>query len=212
MDGTLIDSEPYWIDAEMRLAARFGASWTHADGLTLVGNPLDVSAQVLIARGVRLTEAEIIDELVSEVSARAEAAMPWVVEARTLLEEVVAAGIPCALVTMSYGSLVDRFVEHAGGVFGAVVTGDEVARGKPDPEAYHLAARRLGVESGRCVAIEDSPVGIQAAHASGAATIAVPRHTTDPGIEGVTVLASLEGVGLHGLAQILHQHVTKVPI
>ena len=210
MDGTLIDSEPYWIDAEMKLAAKFGVSWTHADGLTLVGNPLDVSAQVLIDRGVRLTEAEIIEALVTEVSARAEVSMPWVADARTLLTEVVDAGIPCALVTMSIGSLVDQFVEQAGDVFAAVVTGDQVARGKPDPEAYLLAAEKLGVDPTRCVAIEDSPVGIRAAHASGAATIAVPRHTKDPGIQGVTVLTTLEGVGLRDLARILCEHTTMV--
>lgn len=208
MDGTLIDSEPYWIEAEARLAARFGVSWTHADGLTLVGNPLDVSAQVLIARGVRLTEAEVIETLVTEVASRSEVLMPWVEEARTLLDEVVEAGIPCALVTMSIGSLVDRFVEQAGGVFAAVVTGDQVASGKPDPEAYLLAARRLGLDPSRCVAIEDSPVGIRSAHASGAATIAVPRHTADPGIPGVTVLTTLEGVRLHDLARILAAHET----
>lgn len=210
MDGTLIDSEPYWIDAEMKLAAKFGVSWTHEDGLTLVGNPLDVSAHVLIDRGVPLTEAEIIDALVTEVAAGVEVSMPWIAAARTLLTEVVDAGIPCALVTMSIGSLVDQFVEQAGDVFAAVVTGDQVARGKPDPEAYLLAAKRLGVDPTRCVAIEDSPVGIRAAHASGAATIAVPRHTEDPGIQGVTALATLKGVGLQDLARILCEHTTMV--
>ena len=210
MDGTLIDSEPYWIEAEMNLAARFGVSWTHADALTLVGNPLDVSAQVLIDRGVRLTAAEIIDSMVTEVATRAAVLMPWVPEARALLNEVAQAGIPCALVTMSYGSFVDQFVEQAGGVFAAVVTGDQVATGKPDPEAYLLAAERLGVEPTQCVAIEDSPVGIRAAHAAGAATIAVPRYTEDPGIEGVTVLTTLEGLGLQDLARVLCEHTTTV--
>lgn len=210
MDGTLIDSEPYWIDAEMNLAARFGVPWTHEDGLTLVGNPLDVSAQVLIDRGVHLTAAEVIDVLVTEVAARAQAWMPWVPDARALLDEVVDAGIPCALVTMSIGSLVDRFVEQAGDVFSAVVTGDQVAKGKPNPEAYLLAAKRLGVDPTQCVAIEDSPVGIRAAHASGAATIAVSRHTKTPDIQGVTVLTSLEGVALGDLARILCQHAAMV--
>jgi beta-phosphoglucomutase-like phosphatase (HAD superfamily) len=210
MDGTLIDSEPYWIDAEMSLAARFGVRWTHEDGLTLVGNPLDVSAQVLIARGVRLTEAEVIDEMVTEVAARAANSMPWVPDARALLDEVVGAGIPCALVTMSIGSLVDRFVGQAGDVFAAVVTGDQVTKGKPDPEAYLLAAKRLGVDPAECVAIEDSPVGIRAAHASGAATIAVPRQTESPAIEGVTVFTTLEGVTLRDLGRILYEHTTMV--
>jgi beta-phosphoglucomutase-like phosphatase (HAD superfamily) len=180
--------------------------WSHEDGLTLVGNPLDVSAQVLIARGVRLTEAEVIDAMVTEVAARAEISMPWVPDAKVLLDEVVRAGIPCALVTMSIGSLVDRFIEQAGDVFAAVVTGDQVTKGKPDPEAYLLAAERLRVDPALCVAIEDSPVGICAAHASGAATIAVPRQTESPGIQGVTVLTTLEGVTLRDLGRILHKH------
>jgi beta-phosphoglucomutase-like phosphatase (HAD superfamily) len=210
MDGTLIDSEPYWIDAEMSLTARFGVRWTQEDGLTLVGNPLDVSARVLIDRGVPLTAAEVIDELVTEVAARAAVLMPWVPDARALLDEVVGAGIPCALVTMSIGSLVDQFVGQAGDVFAAVVTGDQVANGKPDPEAYLLAAKRLGVDPADCVAIEDSPVGILAAHASGAATIAVPRQSESPCIQGVTVFRTLEGVTLRDLGRILYEHATTV--
>jgi beta-phosphoglucomutase-like phosphatase (HAD superfamily) len=194
----------------MHLTARFGVPWTQEDGLTLVGNPLDVSAQVLIGRGVRLTEAEIIDAMVTEVAARAENSMPWVPDAKVLLDEVVGAGIPCALVTMSIGSLVDRFVEQAGDVFAAVVTGDQVTKGKPDPEAYLLAAKKLGVDPARCVAIEDSPVGIRAAYASGAATIAVPRQTEVQDIQGVTVLATLECVTLRDLGRILYEHTTMV--
>ena len=136
--------------------------------------------------------------------------MPWVAEAMALLGEVVEAGIPCALVTMSVGSLVDQVVEQAGDVFAAVVTGDQVARGKPDPEAYLLAAEKLGVDPTQCVAIEDSPVGIRAAHDSGAATIGVPRYTEDPGIEGVTVCTTLAGMGLEDLARILYEHRTFV--
>lgn len=203
LDGTLIDSEPYWFAAEMDLTARFGVPWTFADGLTLVGNPLAMSAQVLADRGVRLPVIEIMEALTTDVAARAEAFLPWIVEARALLCEVVEAGIPCALVTMSMGSLVDQFIERAGDVFAAVVTGDQVTKGKPDPEAYLLAAKRLGVDPLLCIAIEDSPVGIRAAHGSGAATIAVPRHTKDPQIDGVTVLTTLQGVGLHDLARIL---------
>ncbi len=210
MDGTLIDSEPYWIEAEMKLAAGFGVPWSHADGLTLVGNPLDVSAQILIERGVKLGEAEIIDALVVEVAARVGERTPWVPEAKRLLDEVVEAGIPCALVTMSLGVLVDRFVEQAGDVFSAVVSGDQVSRGKPDPEAYLVAAKRLGVDPTRCVAIEDSPVGIRAAHSSGAATVAVPRHTEAPAISGVKVLSSLEGVSLRDLARILSENAKTV--
>ncbi len=210
MDGTLIDSEPYWMDAERALATRFNVPWSHEDALSLVGNPLDVSAQILIDRGVRLTSAEIIDSMMDEVAARAHESMPWIPEARSLLDDVVRAGIPCALVTMSMGALVEQVVERSNGVFAAVVTGDQVAEGKPDPEAYILAAQRLGVDPTTCVAIEDSPVGIRSAHASGAATIAVPRYTPDPDLPGVTLLKSLDGLGVQGLARIYSLHAASI--
>jgi len=201
MDGTLIDSEPYWIDAEMSLAARFGVPWTYDDGLSLVGKPLDVSASILIDRGVPLPADEVIDYMVTEVARRATIAMPWLPDARALLDEAVAAGIPCALVTMSIGAFVERFREHAGDVFDAVVTGDQVANGKPDPEAYLTAAARLGVDPRRCIAIEDSPGGVRSAHASGAVTIAVRRHAELPDLPGVTTLSSLEGLHVADLAR-----------
>lgn len=210
MDGTLIDSEPYWMDAEKALADRFDVPWSHEDALALVGNPLNVSAQILIDRGVRLTPVEVIDSMVREVSERAHESMPWILEARSLLQDVASAGIPCALVTMSIGSLVEQVVERSSGVFAAVVTGDQVVEGKPHPEGYLLAAQRLGVDPLRCVAIEDSPVGIRAAHASGAATIAVPRYTPDPDLPGVTVLKSLEGLGLLGLTSIFATHLASM--
>ncbi len=126
MDGTLIDTEPYWMAAETDLARRFGIDWTYEDGITLVGNPLDASAQILIDRGVQLESHEVVSTLVARVSERARDYMPWMADARTLLDQVVAAGVPCALVTMSVGALVEAFLEAAGDVFTAVVTGDQV--------------------------------------------------------------------------------------
>ncbi|WP_291377991.1 HAD family phosphatase [Demequina sp.] len=200
MDGTLIDTEPYWMEAEASLAHRFGIAWTDEDGLSLVGNPLDTSARVLIDRGVRLEPGEIISTMIEQVSGKARAHMPWLADSRSLLDELIAAGVPCALVTMSIGSLVDTFVEAAGDVFAAVVTGDQVRHGKPDPEAYITAARRLGVDPGQCVAIEDSPAGARSAHDSGAVTLAVRRHAPLPSLPGVSRLSSLEGIGLEGIS------------
>ena len=206
MDGTLIDTEPYWIEAEQALAVRFGIDWTHADGLSLVGNPLDVTAQVLMGRGVALGEPEIIDALITEVAARAQAHMPWLPDARALLDEVRAAGIPCALVTMSIGALVEGFLEASGPVFDAVVTGDLVAHGKPHPEPYLTAAALLGVDAGDCVAIEDSLVGVGSAHASGAVTIAVRRNMELPDLDGLTRVATLDGIGVRGLVDMMAAH------
>jgi HAD superfamily hydrolase (TIGR01509 family) len=207
MDGTLIDTEPYWMEAEEDLARRFDVEWTYEDGLSLVGNALGASAEILIDRGVRLEADEIISTLVTQVSARARAHMPWLADSRALLDALIAEGVPCALVTMSIGALAGAFVEAAGGVFAAVVTGDEVRNGKPDPEAYVTAARRLGVDPRDCVAIEDSPAGMRSAHASGAVTLAVRRHVPLPFVPGVSRLTSLDGVDLDGVARFFAGHV-----
>ncbi len=98
-------------------------------------------------------------------------------------------------------------MDAAGDVFGAVVTGDQVRHGKPDPEAYLMAARRLGVDPRQCVAIEDSPAGVRSAHASGAVTLGVKRHATLPSVPGVSRLTNLDGVGLDGLTRFFAGHV-----
>lgn len=202
MDGTLIDSEPYWIAAETELAARYGVPWNHEDGLTLVGNPLLVSAAVLRERGVLLPLDTIVDQLLVSVTHQVRARVPWQPDALRLLERLVAAGIPCALVTMSYRSLADALLETVPGAFAVVVTGDEVTHGKPHPEPYLTAASRLGVEITACVAIEDSPAGVASAHASGAKTVGVRRLTPIEPVTGLSRLDSLDRLDLHTIERI----------
>ncbi len=203
MDGTLIDSEPYWIGAETALAERFGVTWTLEDGLSMVGRPLTYSGQVLRDRGVDLDVDEIAATLVESVATQVEAHIPWQADARALLDAVAAAGIPCALVTMSYTRLADAFLAQAPPVFATVVTGDEVSNGKPDPEAFLTAAARLGVDAAQCVAIEDSPAGIGSALASGAKTIAVQRHVPVEARPGLSRVRSLEGIDIEALARVM---------
>ncbi|WP_418608021.1 HAD family hydrolase [Georgenia sp. SUBG003] len=121
-----------------------------------------------------------------------------------ILAELRSAGVPCALVTMSYESFAGAVVAAApAGTFQEVVTGDQVTRGKPHPEAYLTAAERLGVDPARCIAVEDSTVGVTAALASGARTIAVPLMVQVAAQDTLSRLRSLEGVGLDLLARIL---------
>ena len=202
MDGTLIDSEPYWIRAETELAARFGIEWTHDDGLALVGNPLTVSALAMIDRGVDLAPEDVISYLLGRVTAQVRQDVPWNADARALLDAVVTAGIPCALVTMSYSMLADAFVSRAPDAFAVVVTGDQVTHGKPHPEPYLTAAARLGVDITQCVAIEDSPAGVGSAYTSGAATIGVRRLTPLEPRPGLSRVRSLEGLDVAALSRI----------
>lgn len=172
MDGTLINTEPLWIAGETELVAAHGGVWTHDDGLGLVGNPMAVTAQTLRDRGVDLPLDEIVAFLNSRVRAGVAASTPWQPGARELLDALVAAGVPMALVTSSYRELSEPFAAVAG-CFDVVVSGDTVTHAKPDPEPYLAAAELLGVPIERCVAVEDSRAGITSALASGARTVGV---------------------------------------
>lgn len=205
MDGTLVDTEPYWMTSETAVVSRRGGTWTHEQGLQLVGNDLMDSTRIIREQtGIPGTDEEIIDEIITGVVERVRAeGAPWRPGALELLAALGSAGVPCALVTMSYAVLADAVVEQAPeGSFATVVTGDQVSRGKPDPEAYLVAAERLGVDPARCVAIEDSTVGVASAIGSGARTIAVPLFVPIEPRPGLTRLRSLEGVGLDLIGRV----------
>ena len=179
MDGTIVDTEPYWMLAETELVAEHGGTWSEAQGMQLVGSGLVQSARVLQQAGVALEVDEIINTLTDRVMAQIEHRVPWRPGARELIDEVRTAGIPIALVTMSIRRMALQVAAAIGDdVFGVVVAGDDVEHPKPHPQPYLLAAERLGVPIHDCVAIEDSEFGLVSAVASGAAAIGVPLHIT----------------------------------
>ncbi len=184
MDGTLVDTEPYWIDTEFALAERYGASWSQEHALNLVGQDLLESGRYIREHmGIGLEPAQIVEELLDGVVAMVEREVPWRPGARELLAALVDEGVPCGLVTMSY----ERFVAPVlaalpEGAFEVVVTGDAVSHGKPHPEPYLKAARELRLEPADCLAIEDSDTGTRSAVAAGATVLVVPAHV--PVLEG----------------------------
>ncbi len=204
MDGTLVDTEPYWIAEERTLVELHGGVWTDEHGRQLVGNDLMVSAEYILAHSpIELTPREVVDALLAGVVARVADHVPWRPGARELLAALVARGVPCALVTMSWESLASAVVSNLPkGSFAAVITGDVVSHGKPHPEPYLAAARRLGVDPGACIAIEDSPPGVASAVAAGIPTIAVPHRVSVPeaiGAVQIPTLADVEPQDLLGL-------------
>jgi HAD superfamily hydrolase (TIGR01509 family) len=205
MDGTIVDTEPFWMQAETDLVHSYGGSWSHEDALTLVGAELRHSASVLRSRGVALGEEEIIELLTDVVLARiVDEGLPWRPGARELLLELREAGIPTALVTMSIRKLAVVVVDAIDfPAFDVIVGGDDVAHGKPQPDAYLRAAELLGVDPKDCVAIEDSRPGVTAAAASGAATIGVPLNVPLPEDENYAIWASLAGRTVADLAGVL---------
>ena len=203
LDGTLVDTEPTWMAAESELTAAHGVEWTHEHAMSLVGLALLDAGGVLQRAGVDLEPAEIVDFMIDRVVERLAVEMPWRPGARDLLAALADAGVPCGLVTMSYTVIADAVVAGAPpGAFRTVVTGDAVRHGKPHPEPYLTAARRLGVAPERCVAIEDSQVGLASAEAAGTRALAVPHLVPIPPGPGRSRVPTLEGVTLADLAQI----------
>lgn len=208
MDGTLVDTEPYWLESESALVHEFGGVWSPEDGLQLVGQGLEHSALILQSRGVELPVEEIILTLTAAVRERIGREVPWRPGARELLGELREAGVPTALVTMSRRSMA---LEVAGALraalgrdgFDLVVAGDDVEHAKPHPEPYLTAAERLGVDITACVALEDSEPGVASAVAAGATVFALPLHLPLPPSPAYRLRDTLEGLRLAELAEAL---------
>jgi len=177
MDGTLVDTEPYWFLCQVELVESFGGTWSREDGDAMIGSGLWQSARVLQSHGVDLTEDEIIDRLTTAVLERAAVEIPWRPGAKELLAELRREGVPTALVTMSIRRMAQFMVDAIEfEAFDAIVAGDDVEHAKPHPEAYLRGAALLGVDPADCIAIEDSTPGLASAVAAGTVAIGVEHH------------------------------------
>jgi HAD superfamily hydrolase (TIGR01509 family) len=205
MDGTLVDTEPYWIESEHEVVREHGnAAWSEAHGHALVGMDLRDAARYMKRHGeVRLGVDETVEALLDGVIVRVQRRIPWRPGARELLEALVREGVPCGLVTMSWRRFVDAVLPALpGGSFQAVVTGDDVARGKPHPDPYLEGAARLGVRPEACLALEDSPTGARSARDAGCVVVAIPHLVPVPADARHHELPTLEGVEPSGLVAL----------
>jgi HAD superfamily hydrolase (TIGR01509 family) len=201
MDGTLVDTEPYWIDCEFELVEAHGGKWNLDHAHAIVGKDLHESGRYIRERGgVDLPIDEIVNQLLDGVIARVRRSIPWRPGARDLLAELRTEKIPCALVTMSWRRLADAIVaELPRGSFAATIVGDEVRRGKPHPEPYLAAARALSVPPRHCVVLEDSPTGVRSATAAGCHVIVIPHIVEVPAKRGQRRVASLTDLRVDNL-------------
>lgn len=201
MDGTLVDTEPYWIESEAELVARHGGTWTAEDAHSVVGfDLLDAADQLKARGGVRLDRRAVVEWLLDRVIDRCREELPWRPGAEELLLECRAVGVPVVMVTMSWRRFADAVLESAPpDTFAGSVTGDEVARGKPAPDPYLAACDLLDVDPGQCLAIEDSPTGVESAWRAGCRTICIPHVLAFDPPDGVVKLDSLAG---HTLAEL----------
>ena len=204
MDGTLVDTEPYWMSAEFTLAEKYGGTWDDEHALAVVGGDLIDSATYMQTHmGIDRTPAQIVEELLDGVVAMVEREVPWRPGARELLAGLRAAEVPCVLVTMSWRRFVEPVLRALPpGSFVEVVCGDEVTHGKPHPEPYVRAAGLVGLHPTQTVAIEDSPTGATSAEDAGCRVLVVPSHVTVPAGAHRVQLDSLAGLAPDDLLEL----------
>lgn len=182
MDGTIIDSERYWIAASRELIEQYGGTLSTLDERLFIGASMTRTAELVIERGVPLPVGKIIPRVSKRVrillSTRGIPWRPGVVELLRLLSSVA---VRTALVTMSYADTVEVLLRHmrrsAVPAFDVVVAGDDITSGKPAPEPYLKALSRLGSTPEQCLAFEDSAIGATSALAAGVPTVIVPNLT-----------------------------------
>jgi HAD superfamily hydrolase (TIGR01509 family) len=210
MDGTLLDSEDLWGQALYALAARLGGRLTEATRQEMVGTP-EPETLAILYRELRITDPDPATDrrfILSRMAELYATAVGWRPGAQRLLSEVRAAGVPTALVTATDRSLMEIALDRVLGreSFQVVVSGDDVNTPKPAPEPYALAASKLGVPIGRCVAIEDSPAGLSSARDAGAVTIGVPSDVPIDQVSGIHRFASLTELDLPVLRRLIADH------
>ncbi|MFI5659493.1 HAD family hydrolase [Streptomyces sp. NPDC051684] len=198
MDGTLVDTEGFWWDAEKAVFAELGHtledSWRHI----VVGGPMTRSAGFLIeATGADITLPELTVLLNDGFEKRISRSLPLMPGAARLLAELAAHDVPAALVSASHRRIIDRVLDSLGRAnFRLTVAGDEVSRTKPHPDPYLLAASGLGAEPARCAVIEDTATGVTSAEAAGCQVVAVPSVSPIEPAPRRAVVRSLEHVNV----------------
>jgi len=210
MDGTVVNTEPYWMSVETELVESYGGTWTHDDAMQLIGSGLLESGRVLQKAGVDLEPQQIVDVLTDRVAERLRTqGVPFRPGARELLADLRKQGIPTALVTMSLRRMALDVVDQIDfDAFDLVIAGDEVERPKPFPDPYLAAAAQLGIDITDAVVIEDSPTGVASGAASGAVTLGVPHLIPLDGCGADELWPTLEGRTTADLAD-LHSRFAK---
>ena len=189
LDGVLLDTEELWNEARRQITDERGGRWRDDAQRAMMGmSSPEWSRYMHDVLGVPDPPEEISAEVVKRLEALYRERLPLVPGA---LEAVRRIGErwPLAIASSSNRPLIDLFLEltGTGELFRATVSSEEVARGKPAPDVYLEAARRLGVSPATCAAIEDSENGIRSAAAAGMRVIAIPNHVFPPSDEALSL-------------------------
>jgi HAD superfamily hydrolase (TIGR01509 family) len=198
LDGVIVDSEAVWDDVRRRFVEKEGGRWHEGAQRDMMGmSSVEWSQYVRDRLDVPLEPEEISARVADRVAEQYRERLPLLPGAVEAVRSL-SAEWPLGLASSSNRHLIDLVLELAGVAndFQATVSSEEVGAGKPAPDVYLETAKRLGVESARCAAIEDSTNGIRSAHAAGMTVIAVPNRDFPPDPDALeladVVLDSLE--------------------
>ncbi len=183
MDGVLIDSEAAWDAAREAYTRETGGTWSEEATRAMMGmSSLEWSRYMHEELGVPAEPEQISSDVVERMAASYRDRLPLIPGAVEAVERT-AARHPLALASSANRPLIDLALRQSGldRLFQATVSSEEVERGKPAPDVYLEAARRLEVDPAEAIAVEDSHNGILSAHAAGMHVIAIPNRAFPPG-------------------------------
>jgi HAD superfamily hydrolase (TIGR01509 family) len=195
LDGVLVDSEQVWDAARRELVAERGGVWRDDATRAMMGmSSLEWSRYMHDELGVDLEPAAISAAVVEKLEQLYRRELPLLPGAREAVR-ALAARWPLGLASSSNREIIDLVLELAGlaDAFTATVSSEEVPRGKPAPDVYLEAARRLEVAPGDCAAVEDSTNGLRAAAAAGMTVIALPNAAFPPAEDALGLAAAVIG-------------------
>jgi HAD superfamily hydrolase (TIGR01509 family) len=206
LDGVILDSEQLWDEVREGLARERGGRWSERAQADMMGmSSHEWSRYMHDVVGVDDPPEEISREVVHRMAAAYTRRLPLINGAVDAVRRM-AARCPLGLASSSNRELIDRALAVSGlaPLFQATVSSEEVARGKPAPDVYLEAARRLEVEPARCLAVEDSANGIRSAHAAGMHVVAIPNRVFPPPDEAL----ALADVVLDSIAELSPDYST----
>lgn len=195
LDGVIVDTEQVWDEVREELARERGGRWHERAQADMMGmSSPEWSAYMHDVIGLPESPEQINTEVVERMLARYRERLPLIAGAVGAVHRL-AAEFPLAVASSSNRPLIAAVLDGAGiaGLFAAVVSSEEVERGKPAPDVYLEAARRLGVEPARCAAIEDSANGLRSAHAAGLRVLALPNAHYPPAVDALALADEVLG-------------------
>jgi len=193
MDGVIVDSEIWWDEVRSTFATAQGKTWTAEDQAAVMGANSPGWARIMRERlELDMREAAIERAIVDGVAERYRREGAPLIDGAIEAIRRIAATLPVAIASSSHPEVIDEALAATGlgDVFGVVVSSDEVAHGKPAPDVYLEAARRLGIAPAACLVVEDSYNGVRAGKAARMFVVLVPNRSVPPA-QGTWEIADL---------------------